>query len=87
MIRISLMNQEQFLDQLDQPKRQKFLEESMILFDDNDGNSIMEFNNLNNTNNNKLETQSSKLQDGWLDKLPIKHEFDDLEELEKILSQ
>ncbi|CAK77550.1 unnamed protein product (macronuclear) [Paramecium tetraurelia] len=77
---------EQFLDQLDQPKKQKFYEESMILFDDNDNHSIFELNNLNN-NHNKLETQSSKYQDGWLDKLPTKHEFDDLEELEKILSQ
>ncbi|CAD8084789.1 unnamed protein product [Paramecium sonneborni] len=77
---------EQFLDQLDQPKRRKFYEESMILLDENDNHSILDFTNLNNTNN-KQESKSQKQQDAWLDKLPLKHEFDDLEELEKILSQ
>ena len=45
---------EQFLDQLDQPKRRQFFEESMILFDDNENNNLNnnsgnEFSNLNNT--------------------------------------
>ncbi|CAD8077484.1 unnamed protein product [Paramecium primaurelia] len=69
---------EQFLYQLEQPKRLKFYDESIVLLDENDNHLILDFKNLNNT---------IKQQDAWLGKLPLKHEFDDLEELEKILSQ